>query len=243
MTQEILVEVKQQTVNCYLASREMFCGDTWYFRARKKVLTDFIIPAIPAGSRVLDLGCGDGWLKKALPGRYTSGVETDNDLSKIAKSREMPIFDKIPCVVSQTEYFDTVTCFDVLEHMADEDKALQEIKSVLRPGGSLFVSVPLHPEMWSIHDDNAHHFKRYRKGEVITLLEKHHFDVIRRRYYLSSPLCIIYTARMLFPGRETGMRVPNWLDPLLYWLTVLDSGLKLPFGLTEIVEAKIKKSI
>lgn len=238
MTQELSVKVKEHKTYHYLSSREMFCGDTWYFRARKKVLTDFISPAIPAGSRVLDVGCGDGWLREALPGRHTFGVETDTELSQEAMLREMPVFDKIPSVVSNSEYFDSVTCFDVLEHMPDEDNTLKEIRDTLRLGGSLFISVPLHPEMWSVHDENAHHFKRYRKGEVLALLERHGFDVLRRRYFLSSPLSIIYTARILFPGRETGMRVPGWLDPILYWLTLLDSCFRLPFGLTEVVEAR-----
>lgn len=238
MTQEISVEAKQQTMNCYLSSREMFCGDTWYFRARKKLLMDFIASSIPIGSRVLDVGCGDGWLKEALPGRYAFGVETDKDLKQEAELRKMPVFEKMSYALFESGHFDTVTCFDVLEHMPDEDKALQEIIATLRPAGSLFVSVPLHPQMWSVHDENAHHFKRYQKGEVVDLLERHGFDIVRRRFFLSSPLFAIYTARLLFPGRETGMRVAKWLDPILYWLTVLDSEFKLPFGLTEIVEAR-----
>lgn len=243
MNQEMSLRVKEGKICDYMSSKEMFCGDNWYFRARKRVLTQFITSAVHTGSRVLDIGCGHGWLKEALPGRHIFGVETDKDLKREAELRDMKVFESIPRIVHEKDLFDSVTCFDVLEHLPDEDKALQEIKNILKPEGSLFVSVPLHPEMWSVHDENAHHFKRYRKGEIITLLEKHRFNVIRRRYYLSSPLFIIYTARMLFPGRETGMNVPGWVDPLLYWLTVFDSGLRLPFGLTEIIEARMRKPI
>lgn len=216
----------------------MFCGNGWYFRARKKVLTDFISAAISTGSRILDVGCGDGWLKGVLPGCHVFGVEADEELRQMAQLRDMTVFREIPYIVSKMERYDSVTCFDVLEHLPDEDKALRNMKHILKPGGSIFVSVPLYPKIWSIHDENAHHYKRYKKGEVIALLKKHNFIIIRKRYFLSSPLVLIYIARKLFPERETGMQVSGFFDKLLYWGAVIDSKMNLPFGLTEIVEAK-----
>ncbi|MFI5268292.1 MAG: class I SAM-dependent methyltransferase, partial [Chloroflexota bacterium] len=40
------------------------------------------------------------------------------------------------------ESFDAVVCLEVLEHLADETPAIDEIRRVLRPGGELVVSVP-----------------------------------------------------------------------------------------------------
>jgi len=193
--------------------RDLFTGDTWYFRARKRVLSGFIKQHLPAGTRVLDVGCGDGWLAEALPECEWYSVEPDVVLRGEALSRGMMaavgIAENLPF---EDRYFDAVCIFDVLEHLPDEAPALMEAQRVLKPGGMLFISVPLHPELWSRHDMRCGHYRRYRKGEVIRLFEGYGFRLVERRFFMSLPLPLVWATRRLSLG-EPG-RMPGVLDTL-----------------------------
>lgn len=213
--------------------REFFSGDSWYFRARKRVLSDFVKKHLPVGSRALDVGCGDGWLAEASPGYEWHGVEPEPVLREKALTKGMLAVpgeaEKLPF---PDGHFDAVCLFDVLEHLPDESAALKETRRVLKSGGLLFVSVPLHPELWSEHDERCEHCRRYRKGEVKGLLEKSGFRLLEKRYFISLPLPFVWAARKL--RRDSPGKLPGMLDRLAEAALVLDAFLCLPFGLSEV---------
>jgi 2-polyprenyl-3-methyl-5-hydroxy-6-metoxy-1,4-benzoquinol methylase len=112
----------------------------------------FVDPADVSGRDVLDIGCGFGWFELfALDGgaRSVTGIEpTEHDLGTVrthiddervtfavASAVELPFED---------ESFDTVVCWEVLEHLPAETEqaAFCEIARVLRPGGALYLSTP-----------------------------------------------------------------------------------------------------
>jgi SAM-dependent methyltransferase len=75
------------------------------------------------------------------------------------------------------EAFDLVAAFDVIEHVADGDTALDELARVLRPGGTLVASVPLHPEQWSEFDVAVGHHRRYRPDALRVDLARRGLDI------------------------------------------------------------------
>ena len=96
------------------------------------------------GKRVLDLGCGGGFVSEELARRGASvvGVDPASALLDVARAhaRESDLAidycvgtgESIP---AQDSEFDIVVCVDVLEHVADLDKVLIEVRRVLKPGG------------------------------------------------------------------------------------------------------------
>lgn len=74
---------------------------------------------------------------------------------------------------------DLACAFDVIEHLADDGPPLRELARVLRPGGVLIASVPLHPEHWNDFDAFVGHARRYRPVEFRALLETHGFALER----------------------------------------------------------------
>ena len=48
--------------------------------------------------------------------------------------------------------FDVVCLFDVLEHLKDDIEALVKIKEVVKPKGTVVVTVPAHRRLWSSYD-------------------------------------------------------------------------------------------
>lgn len=96
------------------------------------------------GKRVLDLGCGGGFVSEELARRGANvvGVDPASALLDVARAhaRESDLTidycegtgELIP---AQDSEFDIVVCVDVLEHVADLDKVLIEVRRVLKPGG------------------------------------------------------------------------------------------------------------
>lgn len=79
---------------------------------------------------------------------------------------------------------DLFICFHVLEHIPDEDRALNEIRRVLRPGGTLVIQVPLDPDLERTVEYGApdpretNHVRRYGQ-DFAQRLEAHDFTVER----------------------------------------------------------------
>ncbi|MBI2641446.1 class I SAM-dependent methyltransferase, partial [Candidatus Roizmanbacteria bacterium] len=101
--------------------------------------------------KVLDAGCGRGFYVQALSYfsfiKEIQGIDVNEKYLAIAKRtctdlrcrvRKASIY-RLPY---PNEYFDCVICSEVLEHLNDDNKALLEIKRVLKKNGLLFVTVP-----------------------------------------------------------------------------------------------------
>jgi 2-polyprenyl-6-hydroxyphenyl methylase/3-demethylubiquinone-9 3-methyltransferase len=99
------------------------------------------------GKTVLDLGCGGGFMSEALAMRGATVTGIDVAASAIAIASEHAASQNLPirylkaggeCLPLADQSMDAVVCVDVLEHVADLDAVLREIKRVLKPQGLFF---------------------------------------------------------------------------------------------------------
>jgi 2-polyprenyl-3-methyl-5-hydroxy-6-metoxy-1,4-benzoquinol methylase len=101
-------------------------------------------PHIPQGSRLLDVGCADGHLLRAVKGRIREGVGVDPD----AESRTEPSYRLIrggfPDGLDDPGPFDVITMLAVFEHFTEEDRprVVEACRRLLRPGGRVVITVP-----------------------------------------------------------------------------------------------------
>ena len=66
--------------------------------------------------------------------------------------------------------FDIVCAFDVIEHVEDDRRALSELSRVLKVGGVLILSVPLHAKYWTDFDKLVGHVRRYDPAKLEAFL-------------------------------------------------------------------------
>jgi SAM-dependent methyltransferase len=136
--------------------------------------------------------------------------------------------------------FDVVSAFDVVEHCADDERAVLELARVLTPGGRMLLSVPAYQWAWSDHDLQAGHHRRYTRRQLTDLVEGAGMRVQRATYAFCGVFPLFLAERLRrrlapAPGRDTRLpRVSFRTDRVLMALCTLDARLlrhhDLPFG-------------
>ena len=103
------------------------------------------LPAPGAGRRVLDLGCGNGYLAAILAerGYDVTGVEHPEGVGgAFPSSVRLVTADLEQGLPHLDSRFDLVVCADVLEHLRDPLRLLREVGAVLAPGARVIASLP-----------------------------------------------------------------------------------------------------
>ena len=106
---------------------------------------------IPAGARVLDLGCGSGAIGRFLSARdgaaTIDGLTINEDEAQRAAAhyRRVEVADLDRCVLTdlfEPASYDIIVCADVLEHVRQSDRVLSDCRSLLASGGQVLLSIP-----------------------------------------------------------------------------------------------------
>jgi ubiquinone/menaquinone biosynthesis C-methylase UbiE len=128
---------------------------------------------LPAGSRVLDIGCGQGVALKHF-------AEDNLDAIGIAIGEDVEIcrgkgYNAVEMDLSFLEFadetFDLVWCRHVLEHSVFPLFSLAETYRVLKPGGVLYMEVPA-PDTACSHQNNPNHYSVLGKSMWLQLIRR-----------------------------------------------------------------------
>lgn len=155
----------------------------FWFRGRNHAISSLIRKYCPAitGKRLLEVGCGTGYVLRELAalGFRVTGLDMHGDGITYAKKRVPSATFIIGDLFGYkpAKKFDAIGIFDVIEHISDDIKALGKCRSLLNPGGMLFVTVPARAELWSVYDTISGHKRRYTKASLTRALEKSGYTV------------------------------------------------------------------
>jgi len=142
------------------------------------------------GKMLLDAGCGDGeFIKKAQEKGYkVTGVDLNRILiSKIKEKYNLEVYAiRFEEFVSKFPHrtFDVITLFEVLEHTSNLGKFFSLIKSKLKPGGFIALSVPnrnrfrLGHKRFPEWDSPPHHLTWWNTGSLKRFLTLMGFKIL-----------------------------------------------------------------
>jgi len=230
----------------------------FWFRTRNRIIAALageITNSLEPGYRVLEVGCGTGSILCALEQACTRGTVIGLDILSEglqyarqrtrcslvqADSHSLPFANRL----------DLIGLFDVLEHQQDDEGLLMSLRTHLTPAGTLLLTVPAHPSLWSYWDEACHHYRRYRPSELEEKLKKAGYRVEYLTQFMASLFPVMWLSRRLagWFGRGRAddaaraqqvaareLRIIPVINELMGWLLSLELGWiarrrRLPIG-------------
>ncbi len=180
-------------------------GSLFNYRFRKWKIAKHV----PASGRILDIGSGTAPVSPDLARTVVADVSQEAMKNVVAASK---VVTSITEMSFDNASFDCILCSEVLEHIPDDERAVSELRRVLKPGGVLIATVPFQKRYWAEDDEYVGHLRRYDTGELEQKLRAGGFKSVRT-YKLSGAIerwLTIISLRSYQKG-ESRSKIPLWL--------------------------------
>jgi SAM-dependent methyltransferase len=142
----------------------------WWFSARRDLLLALLRRWVPRGRRLLDVGCGTGFLLGAAREDWEVwGLDPAPEAVEFCRARGLEHVMQGTVGDLGTGKFpaaDAISFFDVLEHLEDDVGALKGAAANLSSDGMVFATVPAYQWLWTAHDKSHHHHRRYTSARI-----------------------------------------------------------------------------
>jgi ubiquinone/menaquinone biosynthesis C-methylase UbiE len=162
---------------------------------------------IGTGEKILNLGCSDGYYDNFLAKKYKKVIGFEINEKDITIAKQNKLAKNIEYVLGngkklpfENNYFDTIICVDVLEHIKNDDALILEIYRVLSKNGTLIITTPhenfpfsYDPINWILKHFRIHlpiglwgfgHFRLYTVKKLSEKLLSHKLKPIKVSYML-----------------------------------------------------------
>ena len=213
--------VGDESFYCELGKRDRYyMNNKWEF---EQALSD-ILPSY----RVLEIGCGAGNFLRKLKNkglRQIMGIDLNENTLNEAKRKGSDVCNTSVEELAkyESQSFDAVCSFQVLEHVRDPRSFLNASTELLKPGGKLIIGIPnsegfLKEIKFSLLDMPPHHMTRWNM-KVISYLEK--ILPLRIERYCFEPIAeyhIAWYARnklLNYVEKILGKKMTNFLDEFI----------------------------
>ena len=217
----------------------------WWAKARREIIQQCLKKVITNNVDILEIGAGFGSMSSMLSSFGTvSAVEPYHDAALYLREKlKIESFHSSFESFNATKTYDMVACFDVLEHIEDDKNAILKMESLLKNKGLLVVTVPAYKFLWNRHDEINHHFRRYRKKELLSKIPRT-FTIKKISYFnsLLFPIAIL-DKLVLAKNKKSSSFDPNKLiNGLLYRIFSTEKSIlrftSLPFGVSLLLVAE-----
>lgn len=201
-----------------------------------------------SSSLILDIGSSEGAFLDYLSNRHLKfcGIDIDKNALEFCRERgyeDHVQYGDIKDIPFPSDSFNIATALDIVEHVDDDVKAMQEIARILKKGGIALVIVPAYQWLWSKNDVAYHHKRRYGRKAFRLLSANCGMKTEQWSYFnfFLFPVFILATmVSKLFPGKVKTSTVlkplPKPLNFLLKQIIYLETwmisrlGIRFPFG-------------
>ncbi len=176
-------------------------NEHWWFVVRQKIILQILHGHLKENSlKILNIGAAGGASSKWLSafGKVIS-VETESLFIDHLRKEGLEVINaSVTALPLESDQFDLVCAFDVLEHVKDDQLALKEILRMAKSGATICITVPAFKCLWSEHDIVNGHERRYTKKSMhkLTGFSKENKE-IELRYFNSLLFLPIWIARKI----------------------------------------------
>src|SRR5215469_11785995 len=180
-------------------------SESWWYTTRGKILREAAMQVVRGKreARVLDLGCTAQLTFE--DGAFFRVCNLHSSLKTLA-FRQLAGDGSIVCsryeeLAVASNSADAIVAGDVLQSVAEDVKALREMRRVLKDGGMLCLTVPAYTFLWGDEDESRGHQRRYTISELRRKLNTCGFHVQRASYFVAGgflPAVVGGLARNMF---------------------------------------------
>ncbi|MBM4286160.1 MAG: class I SAM-dependent methyltransferase [Deltaproteobacteria bacterium] len=168
-------------------ARYTFTRNYWWRTGKYAIYQRLFLDYSSTGRWFLDAGAGPGhftpWVEAVAQGTL---VSLDPELGPLiysrSKGQQLVIQGDMQSSPFRSNFYDFVFCLEVCEHVENDQKIIDEIYRILKPGGRALITVPALPILWGSHDEMSGHFRRYKKKEFSRLLQTPGFNLLKLTY-------------------------------------------------------------
>ncbi|MDR9777566.1 methyltransferase domain-containing protein [Rhizobium hidalgonense] len=232
----------------------------FWFRSRNRLLQWAIRRFHPDLRSFLEVGCGTGFVLSGIqrrnPHARIAGSEIFAAGLKFAAERlsSVSLMQMDARNIPFVEEFDVVGAFDVIEHIQEDELVLSQLHAALKENGTLMVTVPQHPWLWSTLDEYSHHFRRYTEAELRRKIEGAGFEIIKNTSFVTLLLPAMALSRLVRRDKpvaeidvRTELQLPAVVNAIFNLLlsceiALIKAGLSLPAGGSRLVVARKRMS-
>jgi len=173
------------------------------------------------GGNILEVGPGRGEIIENFicADNKITMIDTDEEMCKVIRERfknsDVRILNSN--ISSLEEKFDTILYMDVIEHIENDIKELDQAISKLNKNGKLVIIVPAFSILFSDFDKSVGHFRRYTKKNFFNY-KNSEVKLRNLKYFDSLGFFILFLSKILkFKGNSKavfGIKVWNMLIPI-----------------------------
>ena len=178
-------------------------ADHWWFVVRRDLFKRFIGKlGLRQDADILDIGTSTGTnLRMLVDLKFNNirGLDYSDHAIEFCRQKGLPAVTKgdICDMPFEANSMDLVVATDIVEHVEDDQKALDEIHRILKPGGHALLTVPMFMSLWGPQDDISLHQRRYRRTEFRNLIRSENFEIQKAFFFNFLLFLPIWLARLI----------------------------------------------
>jgi 2-polyprenyl-3-methyl-5-hydroxy-6-metoxy-1,4-benzoquinol methylase len=138
---------------------------------------------------ICEVGCGTGSLSNELGDRGfdVEAFDIDDTAVELAKkfnsNKNVKYFSEDILKSRKSKRYDAAVSTDVLEHIEDDQIAIDNMSLLLKDKGFIFITVPINEKYRRKFDDRSGHIRRYETMDLEKKMNKSGFEVIQIKYF------------------------------------------------------------
>ena len=175
-------------------------------------------------NKILEVGCGQGFVSYCLSRDNRNkviGIDISKEDLEIAQKRYPQVdfrYTNAEHLPFNDETFDQIYSFDVLEHVHNLHKVLEEIVRVLKKDGKIILNVPAkRSEQWLLkirptYFKEIHHVRIFENNELETILSRYHLIMKKKKNKGFLQHIEFYYLFKVVKNSKGQLGIGNWRD-------------------------------